>query len=76
MGEAVEDGFGYGHRHAARLVQQAWAAGLLPATTPGKRKASTAMQTAMTKNANAGAGGKRQQLPLNQENLRQGPQYG
>jgi hypothetical protein len=36
--EAVKDAFGYGHRHAARLVQQARAAGLLPETTPGKRK--------------------------------------
>jgi hypothetical protein len=30
---------GYSERTAARRVQQARAAGLLPATTPGKRKA-------------------------------------
>jgi hypothetical protein len=36
---AVERAFGYSARTAARRVQQARAAGLLPKTTPGKRKA-------------------------------------
>ncbi|MGH3669589.1 MAG: DUF6214 family protein [Pseudonocardiaceae bacterium] len=36
---AVEKLFGYSPRTAARLVAQARDAGLLPATTPGKRKA-------------------------------------
>lgn len=37
--KAVEELLGYSARTAARRVQQARAAGLLPQTTPGKRKA-------------------------------------
>jgi hypothetical protein len=37
--EAVSRAFGKSHRTAARWVQQAREAGLLPDTTPGKRKA-------------------------------------
>ncbi|MCI4674788.1 hypothetical protein [Candidatus Mycolicibacterium alkanivorans] len=37
--EAVERAFDVSHRTAARYVQQARDAGLLPATTPGKKKA-------------------------------------
>jgi hypothetical protein len=37
--EAVSRAFGVSHRTAARYVQQARGAGLLPDTTPGKRKA-------------------------------------
>jgi Family of unknown function (DUF6214) len=37
--EAVSRAFGVSHRTAARYVQQAREAGLLPDTTPGKRKA-------------------------------------
>jgi len=36
--EAVERAFGVSHRTAARYVQQARTAGLLPTTTPGKKK--------------------------------------
>jgi hypothetical protein len=36
---AVQLAGGYSERTAARRVQQARAAGLLPQTTPGKRKA-------------------------------------
>jgi hypothetical protein len=37
--QAVSRAFGKSHRTAARWVQQAREAGLLPDTTPGKRKA-------------------------------------
>lgn len=37
--EAVSHAFGISHRTAARYVQQARESGLLPDTTPGKRKA-------------------------------------
>ena len=37
--EAVSGAFGVSHRTAARYVQQAREGGLLPDTTPGKRKA-------------------------------------
>jgi DNA-binding transcriptional regulator LsrR (DeoR family) len=37
--EAVSRTFGISHRTAARYVQQARESGLLPDTTPGKRKA-------------------------------------
>jgi hypothetical protein len=37
--DAVSRAFGVSHRTAARYVQQARVAGLLPDTTPGKRKA-------------------------------------